>query len=97
MNVRSTTSKKNTGVRPDIEHMECDDEDTYKKIFQTGDTVAVFQFESPGMHKLLIDAKPTQLSDLIALNACIVRPDGPYSGLPGYSAGRKKLNTPIRV
>ena len=83
--------EKNTGVRPDIEHMECDDEDTYKKIFQTGDTVAVFQFESPGMHKLLIDAKPTQLSDLIALNA-LYRP-GPMDLIPDFldiRAGRKK-------
>ena len=82
---------KNAGVRPDIEHMECDDEDTYKKIFQTGDTVAVFQFESPGMHKLLIDAKPTQLSDLIALNA-LYRP-GPMDLIPDFldiRAGRKK-------
>lgn len=71
--------------------MECDDEDTYKKIFQTGDTVAVFQFESPGMHKLLIDAKPTQLSDLIALNA-LYRP-GPMDLIPDFldiRAGRKK-------
>ena len=83
--------EKNAGVRPDIEHMECDDEDTYKKIFQTGDTVAVFQFESPGMHKLLIDAKPTQLSDLIALNA-LYRP-GPMDLIPDFldiRAGRKK-------
>jgi len=83
--------EKNIGVRPDIEHMECDDEDTYKKIFQTGDTVAVFQFESPGMHKLLIDAKPTQLSDLIALNA-LYRP-GPMDLIPDFldiRAGRKK-------
>lgn len=78
--------------------MECDDEDTYKKIFQTGDTVAVFQFESPGMHKLLIDAKPTQLSDLIALNA-LYRP-GPMDLIPDFldiRADAKKLNTPIRV
>lgn len=83
--------EKNTGKRPDIEHMECNDEATYKNIFQTGDTVAVFQFESPGMHKLLIDAKPTQLSDLIALNA-LYRP-GPMDLIPDFldiRAGRKQ-------
>ena len=59
----------NTGSRPDIEHMECDDEATYRNIFQKGDTVAVFQFESTGMRQLLIRAVPTKISDLIALNA----------------------------
>ena len=43
--------EKNTGVRPDIEHMECDDEDTYKKIFQTGDTVAAVSYTHLRAHE----------------------------------------------
>jgi DNA polymerase-3 subunit alpha len=76
----------NTGKRPDVEHVDICDEAAFK-IFQTGDTVAVFQFESTGMQDLLIKAQPSQLKDLIALNA-LYRP-GPMDLIPDYLAIKK--------
>jgi len=39
------------------------------ELFQRGDTVGVFQFESEGMRKWLKELKPTTIEDLIAMNA----------------------------
>ena len=40
-------------------------------LFQKGETVGVFQYESPGMQKHLKDLKPSVFDDLIAMNAFI--------------------------
>ncbi len=58
-----------------------DDEETYK-LFQKGDTVGIFQYESPGMQKHLKDLKPTVFDDLIAMNA-LYRP-GPMEYIPDF-------------
>ncbi|MCJ7467813.1 MAG: DNA polymerase III subunit alpha [Maribacter sp.] len=58
-----------------------DDEETYK-LFQRGDTVGIFQYESPGMQKHLKDLKPTVFDDLIAMNA-LYRP-GPMEYIPDF-------------
>ena len=71
----------NTGSKPDIAHVPLDDDKAYE-IFKQGDTVAVFQFESPGMQDLLVKAQPSELKDLIALNA-LYRP-GPMDLIPDY-------------
>ena len=52
-------------------------------LFQRGDTTGVFQFESPGMRRLLMDMKPDRLEDLIAANA-LFRP-GPMDLIPDYN------------
>jgi len=83
--------EQNTGVRPDVEHVNINDAAAFE-IFRKGDTVAVFQFESPGMRKLLIDAQPTVLKDLIALNA-LYRP-GPMDLIPDYLAIKKGEKEP---
>ena len=62
-----------------------DDELTFK-LFQRGDSVAVFQFESPGMQKILRDFKPEKIEDLVALNA-LYRP-GPMDCIPQYIQGK---------
>jgi DNA polymerase-3 subunit alpha len=62
-----------------------DDEKTYE-LFQRGDTVGIFQYESPGMQKHLKDLKPTVFNDLIAMNA-LYRP-GPMEYIPSF-IGRK--------
>ena len=36
---------------------------------QRGETVGIFQYESPGMQKYMKDLKPTVFADLIAMNA----------------------------
>ena len=58
-----------------------DDEKTYE-LFQKGDTVGIFQYESPGMQKHMKDLKPSVFDDLIAMNA-LYRP-GPMEYIPSF-------------
>ncbi|HMN40491.1 MAG TPA: DNA polymerase III subunit alpha [Phycisphaerales bacterium] len=58
-------------------------------LFQRADTTGVFQFESGGMRRLLIEMKPDRLEDLIAANA-LFRP-GPMDLIPDYN--RRKHGT----
>ncbi|MBV9073591.1 MAG: DNA polymerase III subunit alpha [Acidobacteria bacterium] len=51
---------------------------TYQKVFHTGLTSGVFQFESQGMRDVLRRYQPTTVEDLTALNA-LYRP-GPIQG-----------------
>ncbi|MCF6279892.1 MAG: DNA polymerase III subunit alpha [Flavobacteriaceae bacterium] len=56
-----------------------DDTKTYE-LFQKGETIGIFQYESAGMQKHLKDLKPTTFADLIAMNA-LYRP-GPMEYIP---------------
>ncbi len=58
-----------------------DDEKTYE-LFQRGETVGIFQYESPGMQKHMKALKPTEFADLIAMNA-LYRP-GPMEYIPSF-------------
>lgn len=69
------------GVSIDIDSIPLDDSRTFE-LFQRGETVAIFQFESPGMREWLRKLKPTSLDDLIAMNA-LYRP-GPMDLIPNY-------------
>lgn len=60
-----------------------DDAKTYE-LFQRGDTVGIFQYESSGMQKHLKNLKPTVFDDLIAMNA-LYRP-GPLEYIPSFIA-----------
>lgn len=73
--------KQNHGVDIDIDNIPLDDAKTYE-LYQHGDTIATFQFESPGMQKYLKELKPDQFADLIAMNA-LYRP-GPMAYIPRY-------------
>lgn len=73
--------KQNHGVEIDIDAIPLDDVKTYE-LYQRGDTIATFQFESPGMQKYLKELKPDQFADLIAMNA-LYRP-GPMAYIPRY-------------
>jgi DNA polymerase-3 subunit alpha len=70
--------EKSRGEKVDIENIPLDDEETYKKVFQTALTAGVFQFESNGMRDMLRRYKPDKLEDLTALTA-LFRP-GPIQG-----------------
>jgi DNA polymerase III subunit alpha len=77
-----------------FETIPLDDPRVYK-LFSDGLTEAVFQFESGGMQRMLRDAKPTRLEDLIALNA-LYRP-GPMDLIPSFVArkhGREVIEYP---
>lgn len=83
--------KKHRGIDIDIESIPIDDKNTFE-LFGRGDTVAVFQFESPGMQKWLRELRPNRFEDLIAMNA-LYRP-GPMDYIPDFVArkhGDKKI------
>ena len=73
--------KAKHGVELDPESFPLDDEKTYE-LFQRGETVGIFQYESPGMQKHMKDLKPTVFDDLIAMNA-LYRP-GPMEYIPSF-------------
>ncbi|KHJ38488.1 DNA polymerase III subunit alpha [Pedobacter glucosidilyticus] len=58
-----------------------DDLKTYE-LFQRGETVGIFQYESSGMQKYMKELKPTVFGDLIAMNA-LYRP-GPLEYIPSF-------------
>ena len=84
------------GIPPvDITQLPLDDAPTYKDIFASGNTGAVFQFESSGMRRLLKDAKPDRFEDLIAL-VSLYRP-GPMDLIPSFvdrKHGREDVEYP---
>jgi DNA polymerase-3 subunit alpha len=51
-----------------IDHIPLDDSKVYQ-LFSNGETVAIFQFESPGMREYLKKLKPESIEDLTAMNA----------------------------
>ncbi|MEI6701836.1 MAG: DNA polymerase III subunit alpha, partial [Actinomycetota bacterium] len=65
-----------TGVRPDIDHVELDDPKVYEML-QRGDSIGVFQLESPPMRVLIRSLAPTNFDDIAALIA-LYRP-GPMA------------------
>jgi DNA polymerase III subunit alpha len=68
-----------------------DDRQAYD-IFARGSTTAIFQFESRGMRDLIMQAKPSSVEDLTALNA-LYRP-GPMELIPDYikrKTGQEKV------
>lgn len=73
--------KKNHGVEISIDHISLEDSKTFE-LYQRGDTIGTFQFESEGMRMYLKDLKPTTVEDLIAMNA-LYRP-GPMQFIPNF-------------
>jgi DNA polymerase-3 subunit alpha len=71
----------NHGVKIVPDEIPLDDPLTYK-IFQNGETISVFQFESDGMQKHLKDLKPDKFEDIIAMVA-LYRP-GPMAYIPDF-------------
>ncbi|PJJ54988.1 DNA polymerase III subunit alpha [Hymenobacter chitinivorans] len=86
--------KKNHGVDINIDDIPLDDPKTYE-LYQRGDTIGTFQFESEGMRMYLKDLKPTNIEDLIAMNA-LYRP-GPMQFIPNFinrKHGREEVEYP---
>ena len=77
--VKLVKHKHNVDLDPDT--FPLDDEKTYE-LFQRGDTVGIFQYESAGMQKYMKELKPTVFADLIAMNA-LYRP-GPMEYIPSF-------------
>ena len=87
--VKIVKAKHDIDLDPD--NFPLDDEKTYE-LFQRGETVGIFQYESAGMQKHMKDLKPTVFDDLIAMNA-LYRP-GPMEYIPSF-VRRKKGEEPI--
>ncbi|MBN3520516.1 DNA polymerase III subunit alpha [Algoriphagus lutimaris] len=73
--------KERHGIELDADNFPIDDEKTYE-LFQRGETVGIFQYESAGMQKYMRELKPTVFADLIAMNA-LYRP-GPLAYIPSF-------------
>lgn len=86
--------KENHGIELDMDEIPLDDPKTFA-LYQNGETVATFQFESPGMQKYLRELKPSNIEDLIAMNA-LYRP-GPLQFIPNFinrKHGTEKVEYP---
>ncbi len=83
--------KTNHGIDIDIDNIPLEDEKTFA-LYQRGDTIGTFQFESEGMRMYLKDLQPTNIEDLIAMNA-LYRP-GPMQFIPNF-INRKHGREPV--
>ncbi|TXB64123.1 DNA polymerase III subunit alpha [Phaeodactylibacter luteus] len=83
--------ERNHGVKLDMDEVPLEDPPTYE-LFQRGETVAIFQYESPGMQKYMKELVPSTFEDLIAMNA-LYRP-GPLEYIPEF-IDRKHGRKPV--
>lgn len=86
--------EETTGDKFDIDEIDLEDQATFD-LYQRGDTVGTFQFESTGMRQYLKELKPTNIEDLIAMNA-LYRP-GPMQFIPLFidrKQGREEVKYP---
>ncbi|MBT6254467.1 DNA polymerase III subunit alpha [Candidatus Uhrbacteria bacterium] len=81
------------GDKIDVDSLELDDKLTFE-LLGRGETVGVFQLESEGMQRYLVDLKPTEFNDIVAM--CALYRPGPLSAgmVPQYinrKNGREKV------
>jgi DNA polymerase-3 subunit alpha len=74
---------KRRGIDIDLSNLPLDHAKTYEMLAR-GETVGVFQVESAGMRRALVDMRPDRFEDLIVLVA-LYRP-GPMANIPTYCA-----------
>lgn len=72
----------------DINHLDIDDKNVFESVYQKGNTVGVFQFESIEARNMCIEAKVNDIEDCIVINAAN-RP-GTKDQFPDYC--KNKLN-----
>ena len=78
--------KENKGKDINLSDLDFEDRDVYKMIGE-GQTVGVFQLESPGMTSFMKELKPDSLEDIIA-GISLYRP-GPMAEIPKYIKNKK--------
>ena len=74
---------KRRNIDIDLATLPLDDQKSYQMLAR-GDVVGVFQVESQGMRRALVDMRPDRFEDIIALVA-LYRP-GPMANIPTYCA-----------
>ena len=77
--------KKNQGI--DVKFDEKMNDPKVYKLWQNGESVGIFQFESQGMTNFMKELKPDCLEDIIA-GVSLYRP-GPMDQIPRYIANKK--------
>ncbi len=80
---RAVKLVRRRGIDLDLAKVPLDDAKSYEMLAR-GETVGVFQVESAGMRRALIDMRPDRFEDLIVLVA-LYRP-GPMANIPTYCA-----------
>ncbi|MDR0422382.1 MAG: DNA polymerase III subunit alpha [Proteiniphilum sp.] len=93
----TTIIEQKRGIKIDINAIDMNDETTYK-LYCSGQTTGIFQFESAGMQKYLKELQPSEFEDLIAMNA-LYRP-GPMDYIPTFIArkhGREEISYDLPV
>ncbi len=83
-NAQNMIRKKNKDFS--IESIPADDKEVFE-MYSSGDTEGVFQFESMGMKKVLVQLKPENTEDIIAVIS-LYRP-GPMDSIPKYIENRR--------
>jgi DNA polymerase-3 subunit alpha len=73
--------ERTTGLHLDVRNLPLDDAKTFE-LLGAGDTVGVFQLESPQMRRYIQELKPTTVRDLSAMVA-LYRP-GPMAHIPRF-------------
>ena len=79
------------GVEIDLAAIQLDDEKTYAMLARA-EAVGIFQLESQGMRRALLDMRPDRFEDIIALVA-LYRP-GPMANIPTYCARKHRMEQP---
>jgi DNA polymerase-3 subunit alpha len=79
------------GISIDLIQLPLDDAQTFE-LFRRADTVGVFQLESGGMRRILVDLQPVCIEEIIAILA-LYRP-GPMAMIPTFIK-RKRGEEPI--
>jgi len=82
---------KRRGVDVDLSNIPLDDKPTYE-LLANAEAVGVFQLESAGMRRALLDMRPDRFEDVIALVA-LYRP-GPMANIPTYCARKHGMEQP---
>ena len=80
---RAVKLVRRRGIAIDLSSLPLNDARTYQMLAR-GETIGVFQVESAGMRRALIDMRPDRFEDLIVLVA-LYRP-GPMANIPTYCA-----------
>jgi len=82
---------KRRGIDIDLAKIPLDDKTTYD-LLARAEAVGVFQLESAGMRRALLDMRPDRFEDIIALVA-LYRP-GPMANIPTYCARKHGMEQP---
>src|SRR6186713_911434 len=82
---------KRRGIDIDLSAIPLDDKSTYD-LLARAEAVGIFQLESAGMRRALLDMRPDRFEDIIALVA-LYRP-GPMANIPTYCARKHGMERP---